>query len=214
MIRHELFVVNDFAVNSFVLYDESGECILIDPGYYSEKEKQELVRFIDEKKLVPVKIINTHCHTDHVFGNKFVAEKYNIPLLANEGDWFILERNIEFARMYGFEAEQSPPADKNICEGDTVVFGKSSMQVFQVPGHSPGSIVLYSPDDAFLIAGDVLFKGSIGRTDLPGGNFDQLIEGIRKKLLPLPPETVVFPGHGPSTTIKDEHDTNPFLQEY
>ena len=212
MIKLEHFVVSDFGVNSFVLYDETAECVIIDPGFYSRNEREKLTDFIAENNLTPVKVLNTHCHVDHVFGNRFIITTYNIPLLANKADEFLLSNLSSFANIFGLSAEQSPGIDQYINDGDPVAFGKSSLLVIHVPGHSPGSLAFYNKEGNFLIAGDTLFKGSIGRTDLPGGDYDTLISNIRNKLLSLPPETVVYPGHGSSTSIKDEHDTNPFLK--
>jgi glyoxylase-like metal-dependent hydrolase (beta-lactamase superfamily II) len=205
------FTVNGFAVNSFILYDDSKECLLIDPGYYEQKEKDSLIRFISENKLQPVKALNTHCHVDHILGNKFVCEHYRIPLSAHQEDEFLLQRASQMGEIFGFQGVSSPPVDDYLKQGDTVRFGNSEIEVIHTPGHSPGSISFYNEQDEFVIAGDVLFAGSIGRTDLPRGNYKTLISSIVERLMVLPAETVVFPGHGPSTTIKHEHDTNPFL---
>lgn len=211
-MKIKTFTVNGFAVNSFVLYDDSGECLLIDPGYYEQKEKESLLRFISENQLKPVQVLNTHCHVDHILGNKFVMEQYKIPLSVHEEDEFLLNRASQMGEIFGFKGVSSPPVDNYLKEGDIIRFGKSEINVIHTPGHSPGSVSFYNEQDAFVIAGDVLFAGSIGRTDLPRGNYKTLISSIVEKLLVLPGETVVFPGHGPSTTITHENDTNPFLQ--
>ena len=206
------FTVNGFAVNSFVLYDDSGECLIIDPGFYEQKEKDSLLKFISENELKPIKVLNTHCHVDHILGNRFVCEQFQIPLSAHEEDEFLLNRASQMGEIFGFKGVSSPPIDDYLKQGDTVRSGNSEIEVIHTPGHSPGSVSFYNKHDGFIIAGDVLFAGSIGRTDLPKGNYKTLISSIVDKLLILPAETTVFPGHGPSTTIRHEYDTNPFLQ--
>jgi len=206
------FTVNGFAVNSFVLYDDSNECLIIDPGFYEQKEKESFLRFISENDLKPVKVLNTHCHVDHILANKFVCEQFQIPLSAHEQDQFLLNRASQMGEIFGFKVESSPPVNDYLNHGDTVRFGNSEMEVIHTPGHSPGSLSFYDKQDGFVIVGDALFAGSIGRTDLPRGDYKTLISSIVERLLILPGETVVFPGHGPSTTIRHEYDTNPFLQ--
>lgn len=206
------FTVNGFGVNSFLLSDDSRECLIIDPGFYDQHEKDNLIEFISKNKLKPVAVLNTHCHVDHIAGNKFVCEQYNIPLSIHQEDQFLLDRALQMGFIFGLNIQPSPPADSYLKEGDTVRFGNSELEVIHTPGHSPGSISFYNKKDEFVIVGDVLFAGSIGRTDLPKGNYETLISSILNKIFVLPPETVVFPGHGPSTTIRHEHDTNPFLQ--
>ena len=206
------FTVNGFAVNSFVLYDDSGECLIIDPGFYEQKEKDSLLKFISENELKPIKVLNTHCHVDHILGNRFVCEQFQIPLSAHEEDEFLLNRASQMGEIFGFKGVSSPPVDDYLKQDDTVRFGNSEIEVIHTPGHSPGSVSFFNKQDGFIIAGDVLFAGSIGRTDLPKGNYKTLISSIMDKLLILPAETTVFPGHGPSTTIRHEYDTNPFLQ--
>ena len=212
MITVQSFVFSEFQVNTYVLYDESKQCIIIDPGCNNPRQQAELTGFISAQELKPVRMINTHGHIDHVAGDSFVKRTYNIPLAMHEKDVFLLEKALHFAELFDIFAEQPPVPDQILKEGDEVHFGNSVLSVFHIPGHSPGSIVLYAGKDAFLIAGDVLFKGSIGRCDLPGGNHETLIKGITGKLMILPRETVVYPGHGPVTTIGHEYDTNPFLQ--
>ncbi|MBN1118253.1 MAG: MBL fold metallo-hydrolase [Bacteroidales bacterium] len=205
------FVFNSFQVNTFVLYDDSKECIIIDPACYALEEYNELYKFIGDNGLMPKYIANTHGHVDHLLGVKTVSEHYNIPFKVHEDDFFLLETAVQSGLIFGFNINENPVADEILKEGEIIKFGNSELELFHVPGHSPGSIVFYSKEGAFVVVGDVLFKSSIGRTDLPGGNYEDLISGIRSKLLTLPPETIVLSGHGPHTTIKNEHDTNPFL---
>jgi glyoxylase-like metal-dependent hydrolase (beta-lactamase superfamily II) len=212
MITIKAFIFNEFQVNTFVLSDASRQCIVIDPGCNSTRQQADLSGYISEQQLQPVMLINTHGHIDHVTGDRFVATAYNIPLAIHEKDVFLLKTALQFADIFGMEAEQPPAPDRLLKEGDEIRFGNSTLLVFHVPGHSPGSVVLYAKEDNLVIAGDVLFNGSIGRSDLPGGDPITLIRGIKEKLMTLPRETIVYPGHGPSTTIGHEYDTNPFLQ--
>jgi len=211
MIKVEKFVVNPLGENSFILYDETGECIFIDPGFYFEEEYQELKEYVRENKLSPVKITNTHCHFDHIMGVEFVRNEFNIPFYAHADDVFWVEKAVAQGQMFGFEMNPVAPVDAFLSENEFVEFGNSRLQIIHVPGHSPGHVVFYSEKDKILIAGDVLFYGSIGRTDLPGGNYNALISNIKSKLFVLPDDTTVFCGHGPETKLGFEKRTNPFL---
>lgn len=205
------FTFNAFQENTYVLYDDSSECVIIDPGCNNDAERNKLVQFIEEKQLKPVKLINTHCHIDHVLGNKFVSEKYNLPLEAHEGEIPVLAANDTVSRMYGIPYDQSPDIEKFIESDIDYTFGNTTLRTIFTPGHSPASLSFYESTSKVLIAGDTLFQMSIGRTDLPGGDYDTLIRNIKEKLLTLPEETVVYSGHGPSTTIGNEKSANPFL---
>lgn len=211
MITVKPFVFNNFQVNTYILIDDSNEAIIIDPACDSENELNTLIKYISDNNITLKLIVNTHGHIDHVVGVNAIIEQYNIPFYIHEGDNFLLATSIDSAEVFGFNLNENPMADKNIKESDAIKFGNSSLQVIHVPGHSPGSLVFYSKADNFVIAGDVLFNGSIGRTDLSGGDSETLIKGIKEKLLILPKETIVFSGHGINTTIGHEHDTNPFL---
>lgn len=207
-----VFTFNDFSENTYVLSDDSGQCIIIDPGCNTDKERKKLVEYIDSKGLTPVRLINTHCHIDHVLGNRFISEKYKLELEAHEGEEPVLESCITIASMYHIPYNPSPIIAVKLKEKEVINFGQTSLEVLFTPGHSPASISLYNRDNKVLIAGDVLFQGSIGRTDLPGGNFETLKASIQNKLYNLPDETVVFPGHGPSTTIGKEKIGNQFVR--
>lgn len=211
MIKIEKFVVNPLGENSFIISDETGECIFIDPGFYYNEEHDEVLDYIKSNKLTPVKITNTHCHFDHILGVEFVRNEFKIPFFAHADDIFWVEKAIDQGKMFGFELEPVSPVDKFLVENDFVEFGNTKLKIIHVPGHSPGHVVFYSETDRKLIAGDVLFYGSIGRTDLPGGDYNTLISNIKAKLFELPDETVVYCGHGPETTIGFEKRTNPFL---
>ncbi len=212
MINVHSFVFNEFQENTFILWDDTRSCIIVDPGCSDKREEKMLDDFILGKNLAPVKIVNTHCHIDHILGNNYVAGKYNIDTYAHKDDIPLMNSSGNLATVFGLTLDRIPEIDHFLQENSGLTFGEASLQVLHVPGHSPGSIALYTGKEAFVIAGDVLFRGSIGRTDLPGGNYDTLISSIRQKLMTLPANVTVYPGHGPSTTIQLEHDTNPFLQ--
>lgn len=211
MISIKSFVFGPFQENTYILYDETKECIIIDPGCYDNRERTELAGFIEDNKLKPVKLINTHCHLDHVFGNGFVADTYTLKLEINKQDQPVLDSYLMSAKMYGLNAAPSPQPAVFLNEGDIISFGNSTLEILFTPGHSPGSITFYNREQQVMIAGDVLFYGSIGRSDLPGGNSATLISSIKNKLFPLGDNYTVYSGHGPSTTIGFERKNNPFL---
>jgi len=207
------FTFNPFQENTYVVYDDTKECIIIDPGCYNEKERTELRRFITAESLKPVKLINTHCHIDHVLGNKFTSELWDLELYMHKEDLPLLENVGKISKMYGLEDYEDSPSPKYFLDkGDTLNFGDSRFNIFFTPGHAPGHICLYSQENNLIIAGDVIFERSIGRTDLPGGDHNTLINSIKTQLFPLPNKTQVFCGHGPNTTIGYEKEYNPFLK--
>jgi len=207
------FTFNPFQENTYIIYDKTKECLIIDPGCYTDAERKELKAFIEEKELTPVRLINTHCHIDHVLGNKFASEQWDLELHMHKEDLPVLEKVGDIGKMYGLEDYEGSPYPKHfLAQGDTLTFGKSSFEILFTPGHAPGHICLYSKENNLLIAGDVIFQGSIGRTDLPGGDHSTLINSIITQLFPLPNETQVFCGHGPSTNLGYEKEHNPFLQ--
>ena len=207
------FEFNMFPVNCFVLSDETNEAVIIDAGCFYPEEKQRLKDYIESNGLVVKHVLNTHLHLDHVFGNPFLYKEYGLRPEGGEQDEFWLAQATAMARSFGFMYEEQQPAlGKYLHEGDTVTFGNTELKVIHVPGHSPGSLVYYNEKNASLFCGDVLFEGSIGRADLAGGNFDQLIEGIRSKLFVLPEETRVYSGHGNDTSIGYEKKNNPFFR--
>jgi len=200
-----------FQENTFVLFDESKECVIIDPGCYNSKEQQELKIFITEKQLKPVQLLNTHCHVDHVAGNAFVYETYKLLPVIHKEDLKILEGQERVCAMYGLNCEVSPLPSTFIEDGDEISFGQTKLKVIFTPGHAPGHVVFYHQETGIVINGDVLFSGSIGRTDLPYGDFATLENSIKTKMYTLPEETVVYCGHGPETTIGEEKYNNPFV---
>ena len=203
---------NPFQENTYIVYDETGECVIFDPGCFEVHEKQELAKKIEELSLTPVRLINTHCHLDHVFGNKFVAEQYSLPLEIHEAEAPVLAAVPQICQMYGLPLpDESPEPSSFLHAGETVKFGNTILEMLFTPGHSPGSLSFYCREDKFVIAGDVLFYGSIGRTDLPGGDYDTLIQSIKTQLLPLGDDITVYSGHGPATRMGYERKNNPFL---
>ena len=211
-MRIDCLTFNDFAENTYVLSDGTGEAVIIDPGCNEPEEEARLDALIARLGIKPVRLINTHCHLDHIFGINYVKARYDLSLEIHPDEQQLLAYAVPIARMYGMALDPVPPAEVLVNEGDVIRFGSTQLEVLLTPGHSPGSICLYDRQGKQLIAGDVLFQGSIGRTDLPGGDYDTLIGSITDKLLVLDDEVTVFPGHGPTTTIGAERKTNPFLQ--
>jgi glyoxylase-like metal-dependent hydrolase (beta-lactamase superfamily II) len=206
------FTFNDFYENTYVVHDETLACIIVDPGCNSASEQKELVSYIRDFKLQPAYLVNTHCHIDHILGNRYINEQFNLPLTAHKNESATLASGIQTAQMFGIPYDESPSITQFIDQGDYIHFGNSRFEVLFTPGHSPASISLYAKESAVLICGDVLFEGSIGRTDLPGGNYELLINMIRYKFFTLPEDTVVYPGHGNPTTIGKEKTDNPFFR--
>lgn len=212
MTKVKVFEFNPFAENTYLVFDDSGECVIFDPGCYTFEERAALRNFIGENNLRPVRLINTHCHLDHVFGNSFVAQTWELGLEIHIGELPVLQRFSQVCQMYGIPFADEPPMPCRFIEaGETIGFGNSRLKALFTPGHSPASLSFYCPDEGFVIAGDVLFYESIGRTDLPGGDMDTLLKSIREQLFTLPDATLVYPGHGPATTIRHEKEYNPFL---
>jgi len=207
------FEFNMFPVNTYILSDESNEAVVIDPGCFYPKEKQMLKDYLEDTNLMLKRILCTHLHLDHIFGNPFLYDVYGVRPEAGQQDEFWLGQASAMARSFGFSYEEKQPELKHyVCEGDLITFGNTTLKALHVPGHSPGSIVYYCEAASCIFAGDVLFCGSIGRADLKGGNFDELRKGISTQLFTLPDETRVYPGHGPSTSIGYEKANNPFFR--
>jgi len=211
MLEIAIFTYNPFAENTYILYDETNEAVVIDPGCCDGYEQKTLKDFIEKKSLKVVKLLNTHCHLDHVFGNEFVKKTFGVQCYAHQAEEF----NIDFleisAQMFGIGYIEKTRIDAYLEEGDSVEFGNTALQVIFTPGHSPGHIVFYHEPSKICINGDVLFRGSIGRTDLPGGNYQTLIKSIREKMFSLPEDTIIYTGHGNPTTIDYEKKHNMFL---
>jgi len=211
MTKIKIFVFNSFQENTYLIYDETNECVIVDAGCNNEREYNIINNFISENSLSLKYIINTHCHIDHIMGNAYLANKYGVESIANKEDLPLLERAKDMAVAYGLNFQEPPIPSHLVNEGDEIKFGNSSLLVKHVPGHSPGSIALYSDNEKFVIVGDVLFKRGIGRSDFPGGDYDTLIASIKNKLFTLNNDVIVYPGHGESTTIGNEKSDNPFF---
>ncbi|HSQ43525.1 MAG TPA: MBL fold metallo-hydrolase [Ginsengibacter sp.] len=211
MFLIKVLTFNPVQENTYVLYNENKECIIIDPGCYSDEEKEALKSFIDKNELQPKMLVNTHCHLDHVFGNKYIAEAYRLTLQIHKNEEAVLQMAPASGLMFNLPFDNYKGELIYLKEGDVVSIGEDSLQVIEAPGHSPGSICFYCEKQKFIIGGDVLFYQSIGRTDLPGGSHEGLIKNIKEKLFVLPQDVKVYPGHGPATTIGDEIKYNPYL---
>lgn len=210
MLYIQRFVFNPLQENTYVLYDDSGACAIVDPGCYETYEKEELDSFITENKLQVTTLLNTHGHVDHVLGNAFVKRKYGVPLAIHKIEEDVLRAVKVYAPHYGFYQYEAAEPDKYLIPGEEIQIGTEKLLILFVPGHSPGHVAFYHVHQKIVIGGDVLFYGSIGRTDLPGGNYDELITSIHQQLFILPDDVVVYPGHGMETTIGYEKRTNPF----
>jgi hydroxyacylglutathione hydrolase len=204
-------VFSPIDVNTYILSDDSDNCAIIDCGCYDNSEFDKLVRFIEGRKLNPVLLLNTHCHLDHVFGNGFMLEKYNLKTLSGLEDEVNRISAVKHAALFGLSMNEPPEPGGFIADSQIIKFGSTELIALNVPGHSPGSIAFYSEKDGCVFTGDALFAGSIGRTDLEGGDYETLINSIQSRLFVLPPSTVVYPGHGSQTTIEKEKMTNPFF---
>ena len=214
MLSIKSFTFNPVQENTYVLYNAQGQCCIIDPGCYFEEERATLKEFIVKSGLTPVLLLNTHCHLDHVFGNKFVHETWNLTLHIHEKEKIVLETAPIAGKTWQlpFDNYEGPLA--TLKEGETIEVGDDELQIRFAPGHSPGSVCFYHEAGGFVIGGDVLFNGSIGRSDLPGGDYDTLINSIQIQLFTLPDDTKVYSGHGSMTTIGFEKMNNPFVKLY
>lgn len=206
------FVFNPFQVNTYIILSDSGEALVIDPGMYDSQEFAAFDIFIQEQSLKLIAVINTHAHIDHILGNEYVRKTYNIPLWAHRSSNQFLEMASEQAMVYGLMLDKPGMPDRFLSDEEEIKLGNSSFFILYTPGHADGSICLHFPQEKILISGDVLFNGSIGRTDLPTGNMELLLKSISEKLMVLPEDTRVFPGHGPETSIAFEQRSNPFLR--
>ncbi len=205
------FCFNPFQENTYVIAHTNKDCWIIDPGCYTLQDQKILTAYIEKNGLKPVKLLNTHCHLDHIYGNKFISEEYNLELGIHEKELPILQRADLAARMFGAKIPDKCEPGYFIKEGEQLHLNDVLFDILFTPGHSPGSICFSNKEELYTVVGDVLFQGSIGRTDLPGGDYDTLIKSIRTQLLVLDDATEIFNGHGPSTTIGAESRTNPFL---
>lgn len=210
-MKIKTFTFNPFQVNCYIVYDDKGSCFIVDASCIEPGEFEELTSFIESRNLSPVMLVNTHGHFDHITGNSFLSERYNLKIAMHRDDLFLVDNAVGQAGFFGITITKPPVPDVFPENGETIRLNGSGLEARHAPGHSPGSLLLYSAAGNFVISGDVLFAGSIGRTDLPGGDYDTLLNSIRKQLLNLPGNTIVYPGHGPATTIEKERQNNPFL---
>jgi hydroxyacylglutathione hydrolase len=211
MLSIESLVFNSFQVNTYLVKDEQGNCLVIDPAFYSPDEISEFDQHIHKNGLNITGQVNTHCHVDHILGVRHLQTKYKCPLRAHPNESKLLGNATLMGNVFGLKVDPFTGIDEEVNDNESIPLGKESLKCILVPGHSPGSLSFYSPEGEFVLTGDALFKGSIGRTDLPGGDYDTLITSIQLRLLTLPPETLVYPGHGDPTSIGEELSGNPFL---
>lgn len=213
MLKIKSFVFSPIQENTYILYNELNHCIIIDPGCYFPYEQDELTDFITKSNLKPLMLLNTHCHLDHVFGNRHIAQTYGLTLQLHKKEKPLLDYAPASGLMYNMPFDNYEGEYIFLQEGDIIKLDEDELEVIEAPGHSPGHICFYCANQNFIISGDVLFNRSIGRTDLPSGNHPLLLKNIREKLFVLPGETIVYSGHGPATTIGEEILYNPFLME-
>ncbi len=204
-------VFSPIEVNTYIIADSSGNCTIIDCGCYDRNEFIQLEAMLSDNKLNPVLLLNTHCHLDHIFGNGFILERYNLRTFFHRDDDYNRLKSVKHAMLFGLTMEQSPEPEGYIEDNQTVSFGNINFEALHVPGHSRGSLAFYCREENIVFTGDALFAGSIGRSDLEGGNHKTLVKSIKEKLFTLPGDTVVYPGHGPATTIQTEKETNPYF---
>ena len=212
MLTVKKFTFNPLAEHTYVVYNQEGQCAIIDPGCLEAHEQKILTDFIQIKHLQVTHLINTHCHIDHIVGNAYLKKTYAIPLAIHLQDLPILQLATKQGPRFGIFGYEATMADIFLAAGNTIYIGKNTLQVMHVPGHSPGHIALYSLEDKFCIGGDVLFKNSVGRTDLPGGDYAILIKSIQEQFFVLEDDVVLYPGHGPNTTIGVEKRNNPYCK--
>ncbi len=208
------FLPQAFAENTYLLYDDSGKCVVVDPGCYTASEQRELSQFIEDQGLELEKILLTHAHLDHIFGLSYLKDKYQVPIYGHEEERFNLERAVEYSGLFGFKMAPVPLCDVWIAEGDRVSFGNTTFEVLFTPGHSPGHVSFYHPSTHQLVSGDVIFRDSFGRTDLPGGSMAVLKDTIVNKILTLPEETSIYAGHMGLTTVGREKKSNPMVHGF
>ncbi len=211
-MRIKSFVFNPFLENTYVVSSDAGNALIFDPGCYENFEVKEICDYIEEEELTVQAIINTHCHIDHVLGNEALKNKFNCPLKIPVNEEEIFHAVVAYAPQWGITRYEHAAIDEFLKEGKTYQLDEVSLELIEVPGHSPGHLVFYEKEEKVIIGGDVLFRESIGRTDLPGGNHDDLLRNIKEKLYTLPDDVTVYPGHGPETTIGYEKVNNPFVR--
>lgn len=213
MLNIKKLVFNPLCVNTYVLYDDAGNAAILDPGMTVGEEYDQLTAFIEESGLKVCCIANTHPHIDHVLGNAWCRSTFNAPLLMHEAGLPVYAKAYAYGVAFGFPSspEQFPKPDGFFTEGELLTFGEQSLQIIYTPGHCAGSVCFYDPEAKALFSGDLLFAGSVGRSDLPTGDANEVTRSLKEKIMLLPDDTVVYPGHGPATTIGKERVRNPFI---
>jgi len=211
-MKVKVFVFNPFQENTYVISDENHNAAIVDAGCYNATEVALIKRFVDDNELKVKYFVNTHCHVDHLLGLNLLKSIYNVEAYAHSDDLPLLKTFPQQAMSFGFSVDKTPEIDKIVADGNTLLLGDGSIGIIHTPGHTPGSICLYLQNEKMLLTGDTLFYRSIGRTDLPGGSYDAIIRSITIKLMVLPDDVAVYPGHGESTTIGDERRSNPFIK--
>lgn len=214
MLTIKTFIFNPVQENTYLLYNDKKDCCIIDPGCYFPEERDKLTLFIRENELKPSLLLNTHCHLDHIFGNKYIFDTWGLVPHIHEKETPVMDHAEESGRSWGMPFESYKGTPVYIKEGSMIMLGNEPMEIRFVPGHSPGSVAFYYEPGAFVIGGDALFNQSIGRTDLPGADFDTLINSIQTQFFTLPDDTRVYSGHGAVTTIGFEKMNNPFVKLY
>lgn len=207
------FVFNPIQENTYVIWDETGECAIVDAGNASAREDAALTDFIAAQGLKPVVAVNTHGHFDHTMGVRYVKETFGVPFAASSADGFLIEHDRESGAMFGVQVGEMPAIDTDLSKTDEIAFGNTKLKVIKTPGHTPGGVVLFEPESKSLFTGDTLFRESIGRTDLPGGDYGALMNSIIENIIPLGDEVAIYPGHGEKSTIGHESLYNPFVVE-
>jgi glyoxylase-like metal-dependent hydrolase (beta-lactamase superfamily II) len=213
MLNIETFTFNPFRENTYVVSDDTGECVIIDAGNYSAAEDKMLAEYVRSNNLKPVAAINTHGHVDHILGVAEVTDTYGIPFALNPMDKFLVDTASEHGKLYGMQMREIPEITTCLKEGDVISFGNTTLKVILTPGHTPGHVCFYEPESKTLFTGDTLFRESIGRTDLPGGDYSWIMRSILDKIIPLGGDVKIYPGHGPDSTVGHETLYNPFITE-
>lgn len=213
MIKIATFTVNPFGENSYVLYNQSNKCIIVDAGFYNAREHEQLTSFLDKNNLVPTLALNTHAHIDHICGVEWAKSTFNIPFAMHKADMPVLEAVPSYGAALGFNVDTIPAVDRYITDGEVINFEGDTLRIIHTPGHTAGGVCIYIEAQKLLITGDTLFRESIGRTDLPTGDYDELMDSIIKKILPIGGDTTFFPGHGQHSTLAHETTQNPFVAE-
>ncbi|MFN5218741.1 MAG: MBL fold metallo-hydrolase [Sphingomonadales bacterium] len=210
MVHFQCFEFSPFAENTYVITGTNGQCLIVDPGCYGASEEIQLTDYITANGLTPVALLNTHGHIDHIFGNHYVKNKWNVPMYLSQLDIPLFERAESMAALWNLKYTPSPLPDEDLHSGELVLAG-ITLEVRHVPGHAPGHMVFIHHESKTVVCGDTLFQGSIGRTDLPGGNHDLLLKSIREQLFSLPDDYQLLSGHGPASSVGEERAHNPFF---